>query len=283
MAGSAAIHLFVIDPQNDFCDIPAERVRREPSEVAALQPALPVPGAHQDMVRLAAFIDRAGHRLDRIHVTLDSHHPLHIAHPSWWLDSDGQPPAPFTAIQASEVRQGKWRASNTAWQDHSQRYVDALEVGGRYTLIVWPEHCLIGHWGHNVHPDVAHRLDRWARDTMQTVDYIFKGSNPFTEHYSAVRAEVVEPDDPGTQLNKRLLDDLREAGSVIVAGEALSHCVANTLRDVACDLGPAAMARFTLLTDCTSSVAGFENLGTEFLHELTALRMKTARSVDLFR
>ena len=64
------IQLLLIDPQNDFCDIPGA--------------ALPVVGANEDMNRLAAFIDRVGGSLSAIHVTLDAHHPVDIAHPSWW-------------------------------------------------------------------------------------------------------------------------------------------------------------------------------------------------------
>ncbi|HTT13525.1 MAG TPA: cysteine hydrolase [Burkholderiaceae bacterium] len=274
MTTGPEIHLLVIDPQNDFCD--------GPSVAGAPDPALPVAGGHQDMLRLSRFIERASASLRAVHVTLDSHHPLHIAHPLWWIDRTGHPPAPFTVIRAEDVQTGKWRSRNPAWQGRSRAYVEALEAGGRYTLVVWPEHCLIGHWGHNVHPAVAHQLARWARDRLQTVDYIFKGSNPFTEHYSAVQAEVPDPSDPGTLLNARLLEALSAADSIIVAGEALSHCVANTVRDLACNLGAVRTAKLTLLADCTSSVGGFENLGADFLGEMAARGMKSVRSVDLF-
>ena len=44
------IQLLAIDPQNDFCDLPAAY---RPTGHA---PSLPVAGAHADMQRLAAFI-----------------------------------------------------------------------------------------------------------------------------------------------------------------------------------------------------------------------------------
>ena len=273
MTTGSRIHLLVIDPQNDFCDGPP--VADGPA------PALPVAGGHQDMLRLAQFIERAGVRVDAIHVTLDSHHPLHIANPLWWVDRDDRTPVPFTVISAEDVRTGKWRAHDPVCQERSLAYVEALDAGGRYTLVIWPEHCLVGQWGHNVHPAVAHQLARWGRARLQTVDYIFKGSNPFTEHYSAVQAEVPDPTDPGTLLNARLVDALSEAQLILVAGEALSHCVANTVRDIARHLGPAPTARMTLLSDCTSSVGGFENLGADFLREMTARGMKSVRSTDL--
>jgi nicotinic acid phosphoribosyltransferase len=59
------IQLVVIDPQNDFCDLPGA--------------ALPVTGANADMERLAKFITRAGKKLEDIHVTLDSHRFIDIA------------------------------------------------------------------------------------------------------------------------------------------------------------------------------------------------------------
>jgi nicotinamidase/pyrazinamidase len=273
MSNDSRIHLLVIDPQNDFCD--------GPPVADAPAPALPVAGGHQDMLRLAQFIERAGKSVEAIHVTLDSHHPLHIANPLWWVDRDGRAPVPFTVIGAEDVDTGRWRARNPAWQERSRAYVEALDAGCRYTLVIWPEHCLVGHWGHNVHLAVAHQLARWGRARLETVDYIFKGSNPFTEHYSAVQAEVPDPADPGTLLNTRLIEALSEADIIMVAGEALSHCVANTVRDIARHLGPAQTARLTLLSDCTSSVSGFENLGADFLREMTARGMKSVRSIDL--
>ena len=53
----------------------------------------------------------------------------------------------------------------------------------------------------------------------------------------------------------RVGDRLSEADVVIVASEALSHCVANTVR-------------------------GFEQLGADFVAEMQARGMKTARSTD---
>ena len=66
--------LLVIDPQNDFCDVPAAWHPVDPLTGATIPPALPVAGAHADMQRTAAFIRDAGAALDEIIVTLDSHH-----------------------------------------------------------------------------------------------------------------------------------------------------------------------------------------------------------------
>ena len=275
------IHLLVIDPQNDFCDIPKEGQPFNPLVMGErIAPALPVPGAHDDMLRLATFINRVGSKLYDIHVTMDSHNPLDIAHPSWWRNDKGDAPAPFTLITAADVRNGVWRARNPVAQAHSLKYVETLEQNARYVLVIWPEHCLIGQWGHNVHASVADALNNWARNRLEVVDYVTKGSNALTEHYSAVQAEVPDPTDASTMLNSRLIRTLAEADTILIAGEALSHCVASTVRDIADNFGEENIKKLVLLTDCTSSVGGFENLGVQFLADLTARGMRTALSTE---
>ena len=273
------IDLIIIDPQNDFCDIPAEHCPYDPMNFGErIRPALPVAGAHDDMLRLAAFIRRTGNRLNDIHVTLDSHNPIDIAHPRWWVNENRENPAPFTVITAADVKAGVWKTANPLAQNYSAGYVENLEAGGRYPLVVWPEHCLIGSWGHNVHAAVKAELDVWARNRLEVVDFVTKGSNPMTEHYSAVQAEVPDPSDASTLLNTRLIRTLAEADIVVIAGEALSHCVANTVRDIANNFGEENIRKMVLLTDCASPVGGFEQLGKDFVAEMTARGMQTARA-----
>ena len=50
----------------------------------------------------------------------------------------------------------------------------------------------------------------------------------------------------------------KEADTVVIAGEALSHCLANTVRDLAAHAGDEAVKRWILLRDTTSAVPGFE-------------------------
>ena len=258
--------LLIIDPQNDFCDLPGA--------------ALPVTGANADLGRLAALIDRAGRGFDAIHVSLDSHHPVDIAHPRWWVNAAGESPAPFTQILPDNVRSGVWRARDPTRQAHSMSYLNALAVGDRYRLVVWPEHCLIGSWGHGIHDAVKRALDAWARAEMKTVDYVFKGRNPGTEHYSALCAEVPDPADPDSGLNRTLVDALAGADTVLIAGEALSHCVASSVRDLAAELPAGPLDKLVLLTDCSSPVPGFETLGAAFVDDLRGRGMRLCRSTE---
>ena len=129
---SQKITLLIIDPQIDFCD-PAG--------------ALYVPNAEHDMHRLAEFIRKQKAQIEAIHVTLDSHHLVHIAHPIFWQDSGEKNPTPFTTITADEVEKGRWKTSNPALQIEGLEYVRKLEKNARYSLTIWPPHCLIGSRG----------------------------------------------------------------------------------------------------------------------------------------
>jgi len=255
--------LLIIDPQNDFCDLP---VAARPPDAA---PALPVAGADADMHRLAALIDAAGDGLDAITVTLDSHHRLDIAHPGFWRTRDGSAVTPFTPITAAALRGGDFVPRDPAQRARAQAYVDALESRGRYTLMVWPVHCEIGSWGHAVHAAVRAAYNRWEERSGRTVHKVQKGSNRWTEHYSALMAEVPDPDDPGTQLNRALLDRLGAAGRLWVAGEASSHCVRATVEDLVAH-GGGDPGRIVLLADCMSPVAGFEREAEAFLAAMRA-------------
>lgn len=261
--------LFIIDAQRDFC---------EPSG------GLYVPGAEQDIARLSAMIRRNVDAFDEIHMTLDAHHRVHIANPIWWVDSRGNRPAPFTQIDVEAVETGKWRASNPLYQQRSLEYVRALQRQGRYTLTIWPYHCLIGSPGATVMPELFDALRVWE-DQFSVVNTVSKGSNIFTEHYSAVRADVADPEDPDTLLNTRLLSALKAGGDrpILIAGEALSHCVANTIRDIAHEFDPGEIRRLILLEDATSSVPGFDMLGREFLAEMTGRGMQVSTTDRVFK
>lgn len=242
------VRLLVIDPQNDFCD-------GDP------RATLPVVGAKDDMVRIAGLVDRIGGSLDGITVTLDNHRLIDIAHPGWWKDQNGERPAPFTIIPAANIKSGIWTPRKPELYDRTLAYAEALEAKpDNYKVCVWPPHCLIGTWGQNVHEILNAALQRWCDARCDNVDYVVKGSNPFTEHYGALEAEVPDPDDPGTLLNTALLESLAEADIVAVAGEASSHCVLTTVKQIAENIGDEHLKKFHILQDCMSSVNALPGL-----------------------
>lgn len=278
-----SIHLLIVDPQNDFCDLPEAYLPTDPLTGRPLQPALPVPGAHADMQRLARFIEATASALTSITVTLDSHHRLDIAHPTFWRARDGGPVAPFTPITAAQLRAGEFQPRHDDDLPRTLAYLDELEARGRYTLMVWPVHCEIGTWGHNVHADLRAAYARWEDDRQFIVRKVPKGANPWTEHYSALMAEVPDAGDPRSQLNRNLLDSLDRAELILVAGEAGSHCVRATVEHMAEHLPGGNLSRIVLLTDCMSPVEGFADAQTSFLQRMRDLGVQERTSADMAR
>ncbi|WP_431100064.1 cysteine hydrolase [Roseateles noduli] len=273
------LQLLIVDPQNDFCDIPGA--------------TLPVTGADADMKRLAALVDQAGGAIADIVVTLDSHPVYAIERPAFWQQpgadgadgtdgADGaagapQPVAPFTQIKAEDVRAGCFAPRDPALRDQVLAYLDALEASPKkYILMVWPTHCVVGTWGHNVHGELAAALGRWEAARLRTVEKVLKGQNPLTEQYSAVRAEVPIASDPRTQTNRALVDRIVDfPGLTFIAGEASSHCVAATAEDLFAEMSAERLARIVLIEDAMSPVGGFEAGGTAFVDRARALGVRT--------
>lgn len=278
-----SLHLLVIDPQNDFCDLPASWLPADPAAGGVLRPALPVAGSHADLQRVAGLIDQGGAGLSAISITLDAHHRLDIAHPTFWRQADGAGVAPFTQIEAAQVRAGAYLPRDPRSLPRALAYLDALEAAGRYRLMVWPVHCEIGSWGAAVHADVRAAYNRWEEATLGVVTKLGKGSNPWTEHYSAVMAEVPDEDDPATQLNLGFIATLAQADTVYITGEAGSHCVRATTEHIAANLDAAGRARLVLVTDCMSPVAGFEAQYQDFLAAMSKAGVRLATSAEVLQ
>ena len=261
------VELLVIDPQTDFCD---------PDKGS-----LYVKGAENDMTRLAKLIESKGNKFKEIHVTLDCHNSVDVAHPCFWVDSKGANPNPFTIITADDVKNGKWIPVFPQYRERMVQYVKGLETGCRYPLCIWPPHCLIGSIGNTVYPPLYEALLKWESVRPWNVRYVSKGSNPFTEHYSAVTAEIPDPADASTQLNVDFINTLMKADIVAIAGEAGSHCLANTVTDIANNFGDdSAIGKLVLLEDATSPVTGFEQFQVDFIKVMTARGMKISNTVD---
>lgn len=269
------LHLLVIDPQNDFCDLPAEFLP------AGAAPALPVPGAHADMLKVAGLVRDAMDGLAGISVTLDSHQRLDIAHPTFWTDAAGREVAPFTQVTLADVRAGRYLPRDAAALTRTLDYLDALETAGRYTLMVWPVHCEMGTWGHKVHAVLQDALDAWEQGGRGKVNEVAKGANPWTEHYSAIQAEVPDKDDVGTQLNAGFVALLAAADKVYIAGEAGSHCVKATTEHLVANVDPGQLSKLVLLTDCISPVSGFDAQYHGFLADMAARGLQIATVADV--
>ncbi len=265
--------LFVIDPQNDFCDLPAQ-----PGRV----PALPVAGAAADMQRLAAWLDAQGAAVSGVTLTLDSHPHIAIERPAFWVQENGAEVAPFTPITSQDVRARRYLPRNEALVEATLGYLQALESRGKYTLMVWPAHCEIGSWGHNVHAELSAAVQRWEERAGRNGSKVLKGQNPLTESYSALCAEVPDSADPSTHMNAKLGQRLAAADRIVIAGEASSHCVRATTQDLVQVFLGGRADKIVLLGDCMSPVTGFETQAQAFLAGMQSVGAQV-RTTENFR
>ena len=268
-------YLFIIDPQNDFC-------MPEGNQYNIQAGSLFVPGADQDMHRLAKFINRYSSQITNLIVSLDTHSPLHIATCESWLDAEGNHPTPFTIIEDEDIDNGLFRPLPPIDTEWALSYTRKLQENGRYSLCLWPQHCVIGTMGAAVYPEVTASLNQWQLKNRQSITFLSKGMNARTEHYSVIKADVVDESDPSTLENLSLINQLKsdDVTEILITGEALSHCVANTVIDLVDSMGNGFAKKLVLLSDTCSSVPGFEELGNNFLSGMKAKGMRVTTTTE---
>lgn len=280
------VHLLIIDPQKDFMD--------------TSMAALPVPGATADMQRLAAMVDRIGHKLRDIHVTMDSHHIMDYRHPGAWKNQNGDHPTPITKggnlISADDIENGIWvpyganaKPRALGGKTVKQFMVEcaaARESKGVPGLEIWPEHCIIGTDGWSIETNLRDALSRWERSEHSSLDIVAKGTNVYTEHYGGLCAEVTIAADSSTGFNSGLLNTMAQADLIPVAGEASSHCVLETLAQIANYVGEEQIKKFVLLTDAMSPVPqppggpDFPAIAAAFMKDMAARGMQQSTTAD---
>jgi nicotinamidase-related amidase len=254
------VALLLVDVQNTFC-LPEHELF-----VAGRSGR----GAVDDCTKIAGFLYRNLGRITQVVATLDTHTAAQIFHPVFWVDSEGRHPAPHTVISVRDVESGRWRVNPqlapavaprpgfdvSAWALH---YVRRLAQGGKYPLVVWPYHSMLGGIGHALVSVVEEAVFFHSIARQSPVRVEVKGQNPLTENYSVLRPEVTQ-DAAGATIaatNRALVDHLLSFDAVIVAGEAKSHCVAWTGEDLLSEIRArdAGLARRVfLLDDCSSAV-----------------------------
>ena len=259
--------LLIIDPQADFHE----------------GGSLAVAGAKADSARTAQMIQDHMGEIHQISVTLDSHLKLHIANPFFWMDSEGKHPPPFTPITEKDIAESKWVPSRPELLQHSLEYVRGLDANKRFALLVWPEHCLIGTPGHNVVEPLNTALQSWSGHSLDIVNYVNKGTCPLTEMYSGLKADVELKHDDSTQLNRKLISRLLEADRVLICGQALSHCVQFTTRDLVANWPQNRIKDLWLIEDQCSPVGGFEKSATEFVADMKAAGLSICKTENAFK
>lgn len=252
--------LFIIDMQNDFCN---------------KQGTLYVQNAEKDVDRLSNFIEDNIEGVDGIILTQDWHNVIDISHACFWVDEYGEHPKPYTVISNADVDSGRWIP--LYGEEAPILYIRELSNQGEYPHIIWPEHCLAGTEGAAFPKELAEALVKWSRRGNAYKIYQ-KGTNPYTEHFGALRANIPN-DATETMLNKQLVEDLNCYDRILLAGEARSHCVANTVKQLL-DF-PEILGRCILLDDCTSNVVGFEGLAAPIYQRAAQEGMLLAKSYQV--
>jgi len=230
--------LLIIDAQYDFC---------------SPNGALPVLGADKDCETLANFIKNNVDEIDHIFFTLDSHHVNDISHPSFWMDKNGNPPPPHTPITTADVDSGKWSPRPEFDGRRVRDYVHQLEAQGEFGHYIWPYHCLIGSKGAALDDKIMDALQFWTSKTGKFYTPHTKGTNPYTEHFGAFRAQIPIAGAKETQLDMDFINLVERYDNIFFAGQARSHCVATTLKQ-AMNEAPNFAKKFVIMTDCMSNV-----------------------------
>ena len=237
--GHTQVRLLLIDVQNTFCQPDFELFVGGQSGR----------GAIEDNVRLCEFIYRNLGEIDQIIATLDTHHLHQIFHPIFWIDERGEHPTPgVTTISPADLRSGRWRVnpsfsneSPEQLQAYALHYVQQLSDGGRYPLLIWPYHAMLGGIGHALVPAVEEAIFFHGVARTSQASFSIKGDRTLTENYSALAPEVFT-NQFGDQIaakNYSLIQHLLSSDKLIIAGQAQSHCVAWTVSDLLVEINHA--------------------------------------------
>jgi nicotinamidase-related amidase len=267
---SERIALILVDAQIDFIHTDG---------------TLSVPGAVEDTRRTIEWLLKHTGKISRIVASLDTHVPLQIFYPMWWINTAGEHPPAFTTISAAEVDQGLWRPTVEAgW---SLKYVQKLETQAKKTLMIWPYHTMMGSPGHAITPALYEAIVYHSAARSATPTLLAKGFIPKTEHYSILEPEVKVPDEAQGVLNTALLEDIASYDLVYIAGQAKSHCVLETIASLHryfSEKAPEKIKQWRILMDCTSSVQhpdiDFEAIAMAALARFEAQGLKMVKSTD---
>ena len=227
--------LFIgIDVQQDFMD----------------DGALGVPGAHGDVERMTRFIYNNMDKISNIAVSIDTHTPHQIFHPCWWIDENGNNPAPYTPITLADLDSGKWRSVINPMA--SRDYVEHLEKDGKKTLCVWSYHCIQGTTGCALENQFSNMIYFHSVAKKSVVQRLVKGQDPLSEMYGVIKPEY----DTNGYINLDFLNKIEKFDKVIIGGEARDYCVYESLNQMFEHYKNNAetLKKFYVLEDCMSAI-----------------------------
>lgn len=288
-ASKSRIWLLLVDAQNTFC-IP---------EFELFVGGRSGRGAVEDNVRLCEFIYRNLGAITNISASMDTHLSQQVFHAIFFVDKDGNHPAPYTNISADDLKSGK-RKFNPALaprfgitpeygQTMMIHYAEELEKKGKYALTIWPYHAMLGGIGHALVSSVEEAVFFHSMARLTQPEFEIKGDKPFTENYSVIGSEVTRGPKGETlgEHNHKFIETLKQSDALIIAGQAKSHCVAWTISDLLDDIqaSDASLAKKVyLLEDCTSPVvvpgADFTDAANEAFDQFAKAGMNIVKSTE---
>lgn len=242
-------------------------------------------GAMDDSQRGAEWTYRNIGYITDIWETFDTHLAFQIFFAPFWENTDGQMLSPHTLIMLDgdtlvnvaldgttilhrNVRPRAVVASlipglngNLPWLiNQVKHYCRELAKAKKYTLYLWPPHCILGSKGHSLVGVIqaARMFHAFVRGRQSNNE--IKGAHPLFENYSIFGGEVRSRFDgqPMTQKNVELIKKLHQLNALVIKGQASSHCVLSSIDDFLMELlavDPALARKVYILRDCTSAVA----------------------------
>lgn len=251
--------LVLIDVQNTFCLPEFELFVGGSTGTAAVE----------DNQRLTGFIYNNIAAISGITATMDSHSAFQIFHPAFFVDPNGDHPAPFTDIHTEDLQSGRWSFNPVIADqfgitpEHGQaraiHYAKKLADKGKYALTIWPYHAMLGGIGHALVSVVEQALFFHSIARNAPMDVLIKGRSAFTENYSALSPEVLFDQEDATlgSPDDTIFQKLKNCDRMIITGQAKSHCVSWTVSDLLARIkieNPSLAEKVYLLEDCTSPV-----------------------------
>ena len=222
--------------------------------------SLGVPGATGDIERATKFLYNNIEKITDIMCTVDTHYPIQIFHPAWFIDQEGNHPKPFTQITADDLDTGKYFP---IFGDISKTrdYLYHLRDNDRKLLTIWTYHCLNATEGHCLEGEFAKMVYFWAMARKKRPIIVPKGTDPFSEMYGACKKEY----DPKGWVNTVVINTIEKYDTIILCGEAASHCLMETGKQIFEEYAdrPEVTSRFILLEDCTSPITGCEQIAKD--------------------
>lgn len=258
-AAKSRVSLLLIDVQNTFCIPGFELFVGGRSGT----------GAVEDNTRLCEFIYRNIAGITHMIATMDTHAAQQIFHPIFFIDANGNHPAPYTDIHAADLQNNTWQFNPALapqlgiapeyGRQMMIHYAEALEKKGKYALTIWPYHAMLGGIGHALVPAVEEAIFFHSIARLDQPEFEQKGNKPFTENYSVIGPEVLTGPMGETlgARNPKFIEHLQQVDRLYIAGQAKSHCVAWTVSDLLEDIqstDPALAKKVYLLEDCSSPV-----------------------------